>query len=323
MPDSACDTGQPAFAPSAISANFSASRPGTVALTLRWLPVMPVPGTNVTEAVASMLSGGVPFCASAFDSAMLKHDECAAAISSSGVVVLSEPSLRAFQFTGNVPIPDPGATLPDPSNRDPFQVVVASLVTLMWLLLDGTCGFIASLVTRRASRQGRDAVRAAVTVRLGLPPARRSWEHRIVSPQVAALVLAGIVLVAVLAGLVVRALQGRARRLTGSGPAAAALGLGDGELGERATLVQFSTELCAKCPATRRLLGEVSGAAPGVRHVDIDLTHRPDLARRFAVLQTPTVLVLDAGGMARARVAGAPMRETVLAELDRIGGIHV
>src|SRR5690606_6444466 len=89
---------------------------------------------KVTEAVASMRSGGVPFCASAFDSAMLKHDECAAAMSSSGVVVCSAPSLRAFQFTGNAPMPEAGVTVPDPSIRVPAQAVVASLVTLMDLL---------------------------------------------------------------------------------------------------------------------------------------------------------------------------------------------
>ncbi len=70
--------------------------------------------------------------ARALESAMLKHDECAAAMSSSGVVVVSEPSLRAFQLIGKVPrFEEEKATLPDPSIREPFQVVVASLVTGM------------------------------------------------------------------------------------------------------------------------------------------------------------------------------------------------
>ena len=47
---------------------------------LRWLPVMPVPGLKVTDAVVSIDSGGVPFSASASENAMLKHDECAAAM---------------------------------------------------------------------------------------------------------------------------------------------------------------------------------------------------------------------------------------------------
>ena len=87
---------------------------------------------NVTEAVVSIDSGGVPFWASACENAMLKHEEWAAAISSSGVVTEVEPSLRAFQLTSNVPMPeDWNATWPDPSMRPPFQTVVASLVTVI------------------------------------------------------------------------------------------------------------------------------------------------------------------------------------------------
>lgn len=62
---------------------------------------------------------------------MLKHDECAAAMSSSGVVVGSPPSLRAFQLMGNVPMPLAAVTDPEPSGRLPDQVDVASLVTDM------------------------------------------------------------------------------------------------------------------------------------------------------------------------------------------------
>src|SRR6478735_9071775 len=51
------------------------------------------------------------------------------------------------------------------------------------------------------------------------------------------------------------------------------------DFGEEATLLQFSTEFCARCPQTRALLGTVAAERPGVRHVDIDLTHRPDIAR--------------------------------------------
>ena len=63
---------------------------------------------------------------------MLKHDACAAAMSSSGVVVVSLPSLRAFQLIGKVPrLDDENATVPDPSMSDPVQVLAASLVTGM------------------------------------------------------------------------------------------------------------------------------------------------------------------------------------------------
>ncbi|GAA1151208.1 hypothetical protein MOX01_24650 [Microbacterium oxydans] len=53
-------------------------------------------------------------------------------MSSSGVVVVSLPSLRAFQLIGKVPRwDDENATVPDPSMSDPVQVLAASLVTGM------------------------------------------------------------------------------------------------------------------------------------------------------------------------------------------------
>ncbi|SEN87757.1 thioredoxin [Cryobacterium sp. TMT1-3] len=88
--------------------------------------------------------------------------------------------------------------------------------------------------------------------------------------------------------------------------------------GPAATLVQFSTELCARCPGTRRLLIAVAEQRPGVVHVDVDLTHRADLANRYSVLQTPTTLILDGSGRVRARVGGAPNRADISATLDAI-----
>src|SRR5699024_5759912 len=47
IPARAWEIGQPDFAPSAIFWNSSSEISGTLAETLRWLPVTPVPGTNV------------------------------------------------------------------------------------------------------------------------------------------------------------------------------------------------------------------------------------------------------------------------------------
>ena len=118
-------------------------------------------------------------------------------------------------------------------------------------------------------------------------------------------------------GLVWRARQGRVARVSGDviTPADVAATV---TFGTAATLLQFSTELCARCPGTRRLLGSVAEQRTGVVHVDVDLTHRPDLANRYAVLQTPTTLVLDGSGRVRARVGGAPTRADIGATLDSI-----
>jgi thiol-disulfide isomerase/thioredoxin len=86
-------------------------------------------------------------------------------------------------------------------------------------------------------------------------------------------------------------------------------------LGERATLVQFSTAFCQPCRATRRVLADVSGIVPGVAHVEIDAESRLDLVRRLDVTRTPTVLVLDARGAVVRRASGQPRKDEVLATL--------
>ena len=89
-------------------------------------------------------------------------------------------------------------------------------------------------------------------------------------------------------------------------------------LGERATLLQFSTAFCAPCRATRRTLAEVAAVVPGVVHVEIDAEHHLDLVRRLQVLRTPTTLVLDGAGREVSRAAGAPRKEQVLGALARV-----
>jgi thiol-disulfide isomerase/thioredoxin len=89
-------------------------------------------------------------------------------------------------------------------------------------------------------------------------------------------------------------------------------------LGERATLVQFSSAFCAPCRATRHTLAAVAGQVPGVVHVEIDAEHHLDLVRRLGVLRTPTTLVLDAAGREASRAAGAPRRDQVLAALASV-----
>ncbi len=89
------------------------------------------------------------------------------------------------------------------------------------------------------------------------------------------------------------------------------------ELGERATLLQFSSAFCAPCRATRRVLGDVSSSLPGVVHLEVDAEHHLDVVRRLGILRTPTTLVLDEHGHEVTRAAGAPTRQQVLAALGQ------
>jgi thiol-disulfide isomerase/thioredoxin len=89
----------------------------------------------------------------------------------------------------------------------------------------------------------------------------------------------------------------------------------DGRLGERATLLQFSSAFCAPCRATRRVLEDVARVVPGVSHVEVDAEHHLDLVRRLGILRTPTTLVLDPHGREVSRATGAPTKQAVIASL--------
>jgi thiol-disulfide isomerase/thioredoxin len=92
-------------------------------------------------------------------------------------------------------------------------------------------------------------------------------------------------------------------------------------LGERATLLQFSSAFCAPCRATRRILGEVAGMTEGVAHIEIDAESRLDLVRELNVLRTPTVLVLSGDGRIVRRASGQPRKPDVIAAIGVAAGI--
>jgi thiol-disulfide isomerase/thioredoxin len=94
-----------------------------------------------------------------------------------------------------------------------------------------------------------------------------------------------------------------------------AVALPAAELGERATLLQFSSAFCAPCRATRRTLSDVAGRVPGVTHVEVDAEHHLELVRTLGILRTPTTLVLDSVGREVTRATGAPRTEQVYAAL--------
>ncbi|WP_371650654.1 MULTISPECIES: TlpA family protein disulfide reductase [unclassified Streptomyces] len=101
-------------------------------------------------------------------------------------------------------------------------------------------------------------------------------------------------------------------REQGPGLGAAQLGA---ELGERATLVQFSSAFCQPCRATRRTLADVAAMVEGVAHVEIDAEENLALVRALDIRATPTVLVLDRTGRIVRRAAGQPRRADVIAAL--------
>jgi thiol-disulfide isomerase/thioredoxin len=132
------------------------------------------------------------------------------------------------------------------------------------------------------------------------------------------IVVLGVTLAAgVLIGITMRRRDGRLRAVKNAittGPMVTSDEIGE-PLGERATLVQFSTAFCRPCHATRRILGEVAAMVPGVRHVEIDAESRLDLVRRFDVMRTPTVLIVDECGNILKKASGQPRKVDVIAAL--------
>ena len=86
-------------------------------------------------------------------------------------------------------------------------------------------------------------------------------------------------------------------------------------LGEQATLLHFSSAFCAPCRATRTLLDDVADRTDGVAVVEVDAESHLELVRRFDVMRTPTVFVLDPRGAVVRRASGLPRRDQVLAAL--------
>jgi thiol-disulfide isomerase/thioredoxin len=90
------------------------------------------------------------------------------------------------------------------------------------------------------------------------------------------------------------------------------------QLGERATLVHFSTAFCAPCRATRQVLGHVAETVKGVRHVEIDAESHLDLVRRLGITRTPTTFLLDRHGRIIQRSTGVPKLAQVSALAEQI-----
>lgn len=137
------------------------------------------------------------------------------------------------------------------------------------------------------------------------------------NPLLAAALVVALVAVATAIGLFWRARTGRIRESVGPVVTPASLGT-DARFGSDATIVQFSTEYCGPCRQAERILERVASERAGVAYLDVDLTAQPHLANEYGVMQTPTILLLDAAGGIRSRIGGVPRQQDVAQRLDEI-----
>jgi thiol-disulfide isomerase/thioredoxin len=141
------------------------------------------------------------------------------------------------------------------------------------------------------------------------------------SPETRLLVLAGLLALTTLIGVFWKLTTGRAKIVVDGVKVdlqelgATKNGTPVTAFGSRVTFLQFSGEFCSQCPPTARVLSELEAKTPGALHIEVDITNRLELARKFNILQTPTTLVLDRRGVILSRIAGSPKTTTLESEL--------
>ena len=139
--------------------------------------------------------------------------------------------------------------------------------------------------------------------------------------EIRLLIVAAVVLLVVGAGFYWRLSTGRAKRIN----AGEQIDLGllaavkDGQpvtkFGKRVTFLQFSSEVCSQCVQTARVFRDLEANSDDILHIEVDITNRLDLARKFHILQTPTTLVLDHTGRVTSRIGGAAKAQTIKDEI--------
>jgi thiol-disulfide isomerase/thioredoxin len=116
-------------------------------------------------------------------------------------------------------------------------------------------------------------------------------------------------------GMRLKATQGRIKQKKGLQISTSEIGE---SLGERATVVQFSTTFCSSCRAAKVLISDVVSKLSDVKYVEIDAESNLDLVRKLDIRSTPTTLFLDKKGFEIARAVGAPKRDQITSAINRL-----
>ena len=116
-------------------------------------------------------------------------------------------------------------------------------------------------------------------------------------------------------GFRLKATQGRIKQKKGLQISANEIGT---SLGDRATVVQFSTTFCSSCRAAKVLISDVVSKRSDVKYVEIDAESNLELVRKLDIRSTPTTLFLDKKGFEIARAVGAPKRDQITSAINRL-----
>jgi len=116
-------------------------------------------------------------------------------------------------------------------------------------------------------------------------------------------------------GFRLKATQGRIKQKKGLQIFESEIGT---SLGDRATVLQFSTTFCSSCRAAKVLISDVVSKRGEIKYVEIDAESNLELVRRLDIRSTPTTLFLDKKGFEIARAVGAPKRDQIIAAINRL-----
>ncbi|MBP6042987.1 MAG: thioredoxin family protein [Rhodoluna sp.] len=135
------------------------------------------------------------------------------------------------------------------------------------------------------------------------------------------LIVAAVVLLAIGLGFLWKATTGRAKRVNAGEQidlkllGASKNGQPVAKFGKRVTFLQFSSEFCSQCVQTAKVFRDLESHSDDILHIEVDITNRLDLAKKFHILQTPTTLVLDHTGRITSRIGGAAKAQTIQDEI--------
>ena len=130
-----------------------------------------------------------------------------------------------------------------------------------------------------------------------------------------------VLLIASAAGVWLKTVQGQIKRAKSHQNYAddfSAFGI----LGQRATLIQFSTQFCSTCPGSKKILNQIASDDLTIGFIEIDAEQNIELAKKLSILSTPTILITDHAGEELARITGKPSKKVIESYLDSISSSH-
>ncbi|MFM8922136.1 MAG: thioredoxin family protein [Candidatus Nanopelagicaceae bacterium] len=90
------------------------------------------------------------------------------------------------------------------------------------------------------------------------------------------------------------------------------------ELGQRVTIVQFSSAFCSPCKATAAIISALIKDMSDVTYVQIQSEENLALIEKFDIKSTPTVIFFNSFGMEVGRATGTPTNDQVLAAIASV-----